>query len=99
MQRTEKQNRALHKFFTQLAEVLNDAGLDQRTVLKPNIQIPWSPESIKENLWRPVQEVYLGKRSTTELDTKDINAIYDIINRHLGERFGVFVDFPHHTED
>jgi hypothetical protein len=87
--RSEKQNSALHLFFEQLAEMLNDAGLDQRKVLKPSIEIPWTKDSIKEQLWRPIQKAYLEKRSTTELLTTDIDKIYDILNRHLSEKFGV----------
>lgn len=98
MQRTEKQNKALHKYFTMIADILNDAGLDMRVVLKPEIDIPWTPKSVKEHLWRPVQEVYLGKRSTTELTTKDINAIYEILNRHLSEKFGTFIAFPNNND-
>lgn len=94
MQRTLKQNDSLHLWFEQVAEALNDAGLDMRAVLKPEIAIPWSKESIKDFLWRPVQQAYLQKKSTTELETKDIDKIFDILTRHLGEKFGLTVPFP-----
>ena len=70
-QRTDQQNRALHLYFTQLAKILNEAGLDMRKVLKPSINIPWTAKSIKENLWRPIMKIQLGKDSTTELTTKE----------------------------
>lgn len=92
--RTEAQNKALHLYFTQLAELLNDSGLDIRKVLKPTINIPWSTETIKEFLWKPVMNVQLGKKSTTEMTTKDISAVYDTINKHIGEKFGLHIDFP-----
>lgn len=94
VQRTTAQNRALHLFFQQTADALNDAGLDMRVVLKPEVAIPWTAMSIKESLWRPVQNLQLGKRSTTELGTKDIDVIYDTINRHLSEKFGLHIAFP-----
>ena len=94
-QRTLKQNSALHLYFTLLAEALNDAGFDAKKTLKPEIEIPWSPEMIKELIWRPVQEIYLRKKSTTQLDKqKDIDIIYEIVNRHIGERTGIHVPFP-----
>ncbi len=93
MSRTQKQNRALHLYFTQLAEMLNDAGLDMRTVLKPEIEIPWTPGTIKNQLWRPVQKAYLGKESTTELESPEITKIYEVINRHLA-KFGISLPFP-----
>ena len=41
-QRTLQQNKALHKYFEILADTLNEAGLDARVVLKPEIEIPWT---------------------------------------------------------
>lgn len=92
-QRTLLQNKSMHLFFTMLAEELNNAGLDMKAVLKPNVEIPWSTQTIKDFLWRPIQRMQLGKRSTTELTTKDIDAIYETLNRHIA-KFGVHVPFP-----
>jgi len=49
-QRTLKQNKSLHKFCELLADELNAAGLDMKTVLKPSVDIPWSKTSVKEFL-------------------------------------------------
>ena len=92
--RTNQQNKALHLFFTQLADQLNSAGLYMKKTLKENVDIPWQPSSIKEYLWRPIQLAATGKESTTELDSKEIDDIYDILNKHLGEKFSVNVAFP-----
>ena len=92
--RTLQQNKALHVYFEAIAETLNNAGLDMKVVLKPEVDIPWTKETVKDFLWRSVQKAQLGKRSTTELTTKDIDKIYDTLTRHLGEKFGVFVSFP-----
>ena len=93
-QRTKAQNRALHKFFELLADELNDAGYDMKKTLKPEIDIPWSKDTIKEYLWRPIQEAQLRKCSTTQLNTKEIDIVYNTLNRHIGERFGIHVPFP-----
>lgn len=93
-QRTVQQNRALHVYFTLITNALNSAGLDMKTVLKPEIEIPWSPQTVKEYLWRSVQKAQLHKRSTTELSTKDIDLVYDTLNRYLAEKFGVHEPFP-----
>lgn len=93
-QRTRQQNKALHVLFRELAKELNEAGLDMRRVLKPGIDIPWAAESVKEYLWRPIQKAQLGKQSTTELTTKEIDQVFDTINKHLGEKFGLHVAFP-----
>jgi len=88
--RTIQQNKALHKFFELVSNELKAAGLDDmRVVLKAGIPIPVSPYMVKELMWKPVQKIYTGKISTTQLDkVKEIDEIYDIFNKHLGERFG-----------
>lgn len=93
-QRTLQQNKAMHKYFSLLAEALNDAGLDMKKTLKPEIDIPWTTQTVKDFLWRPVQQLFLEKSSTTELTTIDPTKIHDILNRHLSEKFGISVEFP-----
>ena len=93
-QRTKQQNKALHKYFTLLAQTLNEAGYDMKRTLKKDVDIPWQPSTVKDFLWRPIQEAYLQKESTTELTTKDIDKVFDVLNRHLGEKLGVHVAFP-----
>lgn len=88
-QRTLTQNRALHMWCKMLADVLNDAGLDQMKVLKHDACIPWSQHTVKENLWKPVQEVMLNKASTTEADRKDYNDVHMAICRHLAQKLGI----------
>lgn len=98
-QRTGQQNKALHLFLGMLADILNDAGLDQRKVLKPEVSIPWTKTSVKENLWRPIQQAMYAKKSTTKLaKQKEIDEIHKVLMRHLAEKFGVeFIPFPSHA--
>lgn len=93
-QRTAKQNKALHLLFTMIAETLNDTGNDMRRTLRSDIEIPWSADTVKNYLWRPVQQAQLEKQSTTELTTKDIDAVFETLNRHLGDKIGVHIPFP-----
>lgn len=92
--RTKKQNDSLHLWFDQLAQTLNDAGLDLRVVLKPEAELPWNRVLIKELLWRPIQKIVTRKKSTTRLTRKEMNDIHKIIETHLAKKFGVLVDFP-----
>lgn len=93
-QRTNQQNKALHTYYSLLANTLNAAGYDMKRTLKQDVEIPWTPETVKNYLWRPVQSAQLQKESTTELTTREIDAVWETLNRHLGEKFGVFVPFP-----
>lgn len=97
-QRTLQQNKALHVFFQNVADKLNEAGLDLRAVLKPHVEIPWSKELVKEHLWRPIQELQLRKQSTTELTTDEVSKVYEVLNRFLGEKHGIYVPFPSEEE-
>lgn len=92
--RTNLQNKALHKFFQQLADALNESGYSVAKTLRHDVEIPWNKNLCKELLWRPVQEAMTGKHSTTELNTVDPSEIYEVLNRHLGERLGVHVEWP-----
>lgn len=91
-QRTPTQNNALHLYFEMLAEALNEAGLDMKKMMKADI--PWNAYNVKNELWRPIQEAQLGKKSTTQLTTKDIDKVYETLNRLLGEKKGIHVPFP-----
>ena len=78
--RTDAQNKSLHLFCKILAGNLNAAGLDMRLVLKPGYSIPWSGDSVKEHLWRPIQQAMLNKKSTTELSKLgDIYLIHETL--------------------
>jgi len=93
-QRTLTQNRALHLMYDHLAKTLNDAGYDMKRTLKQDVDIPWNTITVKEYLWKPIQNAQLGKESTTELTTKEIDEVFETLNRHLGDKLGVHVIFP-----
>lgn len=94
--RTGNQNRAMWLFFELLADELNNAGLDQRKVLKPSIEIPWTKQAIHDQLWVPIQAAMFSKESTTELaKTKEIDRVHEVLMRHLGEKFHIeYIPFP-----
>lgn len=92
--RTTAQNRALHLMFDNLATELTNAGLDMRKTLREDIQIQWDGRMVKEYIWRPVMQAQLGKKSTTEMTTGDIDKVFDTICHHIGEKFGLSLEFP-----
>jgi len=93
-QRSLNQNAALHLLFQQISIDLNDAGLDVMTTLKHDAEIPWNAGRVKELMWKPLQEAVLRTRSTTRLSKTDVDDVYNVLNRYLGERFGIHVPFP-----
>ena len=94
--RTLTQNKAIHMFCAMIAEALNGAGMEQHITskaLNTEIEIPWSLYSVKQIIWHKVQLVQTGKESTTELNTKEVGLIAQIVERHLAS-MGVNVAFP-----
>ena len=93
--RTIQQNAALHLYFTLIANELNALGLDMRTFIRKEVELSWTPYSVKEYLWRPLQKHLTGKKSTAQLDkTEEINLIYDNLNRILIDRTKGEVSIP-----
>ena len=57
------------------------------------IQTTYTPEIVKEFIWRPLQNAMLDKQSTTKLTTSDINAIFEVLAKWFSEK-GVMIEFP-----
>ena len=94
LKRTLLQNKSMHLYYSQLADALNAAGWDMRKTLKPDVEIPWTETSVKSLLWKPIQDAMFDKDSTTQLDTKQVSAVYETLNRHTASKLGVSVPFP-----
>lgn len=93
--RTMNQNSALHLYFSLVAEALNAGGYTVQAVLKESLDIDWNKDLVKENIWRPVQEITLGKKSTIDLaKVSDIDEVYEHVNRFLAEHFFIHIPFP-----
>jgi len=93
--RTEQQNKALHKWFEQVAETCRDAGVDAKVIMKSTISVQVNADFIK-SLWRVMQEALYNTTSTTKL-TKDqqIDTIVDHFVRFFGEKHNIVLPpFP-----
>lgn len=93
---TTQQRKALHLGFQLIADALNNAGLDMRTVLKPEIDIPWTKQSVKDYLFRPVMTLMTGKESTTTLDkSQEPQEVWETVMRFLMQNHHIeYIPFP-----
>ena len=99
MSLTRKQRNALHAYCANVADALNDAGLDMAAVLSKPIELPWQKMTVKEVMWKRVQvAMFPDKTSTEDLDPPDVDKIYQSIARHLAGQFGIDVPFPSQDE-
>ena len=90
--RTIRQNSAIHKYFSLLANELNSRELTIPKVLK--VDTYWTDTAIKEQLWRPLQQALLNKKSTTSLKKSEVSKVYDALNSALWHKLQVSVPFP-----
>ncbi len=90
--RTVQQNRAIHLYCKQVAEALNENDLPVVAVLKPEIN--FSMLTVKEQLYKPILAALRGKESTTQINTNEMNDVYDVMNKALSEKHGLHIAFP-----
>lgn len=93
-QRTLRQNRMAHLWFTHLAEALNESGNDMQVVLSKRMEVWWTPESVKECLFKALTKAMYNKDSTTQLTTKEFTKVADMLRDVLARDYGVNVDIP-----
>lgn len=87
--RSPQQNNALHLWLEMVAHTLNAAGLDMRRAIRKEVDIPWTKESVKRYLWKPLQEVMTGHESSTRPSKTQYPDISETLTRHFAEKFGV----------
>ena len=90
--RTVQQNRAIHLYCKQVAEALNESGHSVTYVLKP--ETSFSMLTVKEQIYKPILTALRGKESTTQINTDEMNAVYDVMNKALSQKFGLHIPFP-----
>ena len=93
--RTNKQNSALHLFFTIITHQLNEMGLEYNYIgLKgQTIGTRYTNDIVKNFIWRPIQETLFDIKSTKNINTLQINEIIDVLSKWFGEK-GVIIEFP-----
>jgi len=91
-QRTDQQRKAIEVFCKMLADTLNDSGFDMQAVFKvKNVSVPWSQETVKDCLFRPIGVALFGKESTADLERGDCSRIHNILCKQLGESLGLVI--------
>jgi hypothetical protein len=93
--RTTTQNSALHLLYSIMSNQLNEMGLEFHYFgLKGQVLCTrYTTVIIKEHFWRPLQIALFDIKSTTKINTIQINEIMDVIIKWFGEK-GVVIEFP-----
>jgi hypothetical protein len=96
VQRSNQQNKALHKYCEMVAHELENGGHTMQDVVKKidMCEIYPTTRTVKEIIFKPIQEAVLGKKSTTELTTNEINKVYEVMSMFLAKEFEISLPFP-----
>jgi hypothetical protein len=89
--RTKTQNNCVHGWLRQLSKDLNAAGLTPRVMLPEEVELEWDEEDVvmaKKYIWKPIQLALADKESTADASTTDFPAVYEVIVRHLAQKYG-----------
>ncbi len=100
VQRSNSQNRAIHKYLDMVAHELQNQGQTLSNVVAkiPVLEITPTTHALKEVLWKPVQEAILGKKSTKELTTAEVNKVYEMVSVFLANQFEISLPFPSYED-
>lgn len=93
--RTVRQNSSLHLYFTFISEELNYLAIQyQYTGISGNtFELRYTPELVKNFIWRPIQISMFNIESTTKLNTQQMNDIIDVITNFFADK-GIVLEFP-----
>ncbi len=88
--RTPKQNSTMWRYLTDLAQAMDDAGIDMREAI--HVPIRPTKENIKAEMWDKIQTaLYPEIDSSTKLTTVQMSEVYENLNRAIGQRLGIHI--------
>jgi hypothetical protein len=97
--RTERQNNAMHLWFRQMADQLNDAGYSAKHPFNDEIEVPFTEVLVKEMLYKPIIKAMYDKKSTATLTGGQVSEAAEVLVRWLSEKKGIDVPFPQTLKD
>ena len=93
--RSQAQNRALHLYFKLISDQLNELGMEfqYQGIKGTHMSLMYTENLVKEFIWRPIQIDLFDVKSTTKIDTTQINKIVLVLSKFFAER-GIEIVFP-----
>lgn len=94
---TRPQQNTLHAYCEAVGDCANDHGLEcvlSSPLLRREITVPWTRDSVKKHMWMPVQiAMYPDKISTKDLATHEVPLVADVLARWLATEYGLDIPF------
>lgn len=91
--RSLKQNNSLHKLCQDIADIFNSYGITPKEFFRHGYEIVWTMDMVKRNIFCPVLKVLTGNDKTSKAKKADLVQVYDVINKRLGEEYGIHVEW------
>lgn len=93
--RSQQQNKALHLYFTLICYNLNELGLEfiYNGITGKQFSLRYTPELVKEMIFKPIMMAMFDIKTTTKINTLQINEIIDVITKFFGDK-GIVLEFP-----
>ncbi len=97
--KTEAQRNAVHVWMREVAQILNDNGIDKRVVIHKmatrGLDTQWTEASFKEDVYKPVFQAVAAKQSTEEASTTDHDVVIQGLQKWVAQEWGVVLPpFP-----
>ena len=91
--RTSRQQAALEVWCAAVADLFNELGIT-REVRSPifkndGLECAWAQHTVKDDIWRTMQQALTQKQSTTDATTLEIAAIYEELVKAFASRHGI----------
>lgn len=92
--RTLKQNSSAHLWFSHIADTFNDSGLDMQATLAKRVGLRWTPEAVKECLFKVLARAMYNKDSTAKLTSKEFTAVAEMLRDVIAKDYGLDIEYP-----
>lgn len=90
--RTRQQEKSYHKGFQNIADILIENNITLNMVIK-NLEIRPTKENVKD-IFRAIAKAKYGVKSTADLQTNQVDAVWEELVKAISETTGIFVNFP-----
>lgn len=92
MKRTDKQNKSIHVGCANIADVLVENGVSLSLIIQ-DLEIRPTMHSVKD-IFRAIAKAKYGIESTADLQTNQIDSVWEDLIKRVSETTGVYVVFP-----